>query len=170
MKRILALTLAAFLATTPAYAGKRIDEYVSGYWTTYAYQNDNGSFGHCGMETKFDDGMVLSILLADGGVLIAFWHPQWQLTVGQTSGMQITIDRRYQRVASVQYDDPQGMVSGLGYDSNFWTSFKAGLSMGLDMADGRSWTVNLKGSSKATQALSVCYDLYAPQGRKGMFK
>jgi len=169
MLRFVALVLALFIATTPAHAGKRIDEFVSGYWTTYAYQNDNGSFGHCGMETKFDDGMVLSILLADGGVVIAFWHPDWQLTVGQGSGMQLTIDSRYQRVASVVFDDPNGMVSGLGYDSDFWLAFKAGLRMNIDLADGSGWTVNLKGSSKATKALSVCYDLYAPQGRKGMF-
>lgn len=170
MFRRIALILAVLVAAAPAHAGKRIDEYVSGFWTTYAYQNDNGSFGHCGMETKFDDGMVVSILLADGGVLIAFWHPNWQLTVGQTSGMQVAIDNRYRRIASVQFDDPQGMVSSLGYDADFWTAFKAGLRMELDMADGSGWTVNLKGSSKATQALSVCYDLYAPQGRKGMFK
>lgn len=167
--RIISLLAALIFAATPAFAGKRIDEFVSGYWTTYAYQNDDGSFGHCGMETAFDDGMNLTILLSDRGVMIAFWHPQWQLKVGGSSALQVQIDRRYDNFAGLSIDDPQGMISVLGFDPQFWSSFKAGNTMYLQTADGRSWTVNLKGSSKATKALTVCYDLYAPNGRKGMF-
>lgn len=167
--RFIASLAALVLAATPALAGKRIDEFVSGYWTTYAYQNDDGSFGHCGMETTFDDGMVLSVLLADGGVIVAFWHPDWRLKVGATTALQMQIDRRYDTFAGVTIDDPRGMVSGLGFDAAFWTAFKAGNTMNLALADGRAWTVNLKGSSKATKALTVCFDLYAPNGRKGMF-
>ncbi len=167
--RLIAFIAALLTVATPAFAGKRIDEYVSGYWTTYAYQQDDGSFGHCGMETKFDDGMYLSILLGDQGVIIAFWKDEWKLNVGTTSGMQVSIDNRYDNFASITYDDPHGMTSVLGFDSGFWQAFKAGSRMFVSLADGRSWTVNLKGSSKATKALGVCYDLYAPNGRKSMF-
>ena len=168
--RLVAIAAALLLLATPAFAGRRIDEYVSGYWTTYAYQNDDGSFGHCGMETRFDNGMKLGILLADNGVNIVFLHNAWNLQVGGKSALQIKIDRRYNNYSSLEFTDRDVMIASLGFDPKFWSAFKAGLNMQLDVADGRSWSVNLRGSNKATQALTVCYDLYSPSGRKGMFK
>lgn len=168
--RLFAFIAALLMAASPAFAGKRIDEYVSGYWTTYAFQDDNGQFDHCGMETRFDDGMMLGILLSDNGVNIVFIQDSWRLKPGGNAALEIKIDRRYDQFTSMTYADSNIMVAGLGFDPTFWSAFKAGATMYLATSTGMSWTVNLKGSNKATQALTVCYDLYAPNGRKGMFK
>ncbi|MCF4165954.1 hypothetical protein L2U69_09890 [Zavarzinia compransoris] len=165
-----ALVLALSLGAVPAHAGRRVDEFSSGFWTTYAYQNDDGSFGHCGMETRFDDGLMLAILLATNGVNIVMLNDAWRLKPGGRSSMTVRIDRRYSNALPVGFAGDDAMIAGIGFDPEFWSAFKAGLEMRLELADGRSWNVSLKGSNKATQALTLCYDLYSPEGRKGMFK
>lgn len=170
MAIVAALALLAPVLAVPASAGRRVDEFSSGFWTTYAYQNDDGSFGHCGMETRFDDGLMLAILLAANGVNIVMLNDAWRLKPGGSSALTVRIDRRYSHSLPVGFAGNDAMIAAIGFDPKFWDAFKAGLKMRLDLADGRTWNVSLKGSNKATQALTLCYDLYSPEGRKGMFK
>lgn len=163
--------LALFLlALAPqAQAGKRLDTTVDGYWTAYAYENDDGAFSHCSLETKFQDGMTLELRAYDGGFNLHLEHDDWQMdTAGRTS-IEVVIAGAYDRFTSMTVVSNRELRAGFGFDKAFWKAFRAGNIMRITLADGRVWTVDLKGTSRTSGALETCYRRHFARRAASMF-
>lgn len=169
--RLLAPSLLAMTAllATPALAGERVDKAVEGFWTAYEYFEDDGSFVNCGLETKFADGMRLSLRTSGQGFYVYLLDVAWPVKKGEREAIEIRIDQAYDRFTGVAITDLGYLQANFGYDSAFWRAFRKGRGMTLSLANGRSWNIDLKGSSKTTDALEFCYRSNEPAKARSMF-
>ncbi|MGE0845187.1 MAG: hypothetical protein AB7L41_02900 [Flavobacteriaceae bacterium] len=162
MARFAGLGLAAtmLLAAGSAEAGREIDRYEVGYWAVYAWEQDDGSFGHCGIETNFKDGTTLIVAFNDSGVIVTLGNDDWQLGSGDTYRVSLQIDGRYRRNANLDAVSQTIGSIELGWDNNFWSAFRSGNKMRIESRSGQAWNMSLRGTSKASVALKKCYDIY----------
>jgi|GEM_PF-1878301 len=161
MKHVLAALFMVSLIAGPADAGYRLDEYTSGYWTVYAWAEDDGRFSFCAIETAITDGTVVNLGINSRGIFLFLFNGQWSIPNGEPYPMAIRIDNRY-RTTRVGYGASEGrsFTVELGWDRQFWFAFREGLRMRLLPDRGAGWTLSLRGTRRATDALEHCYDLY----------
>ncbi|MGE5202951.1 MAG: hypothetical protein ACM3O6_12900, partial [Acidobacteriota bacterium] len=82
----------ALAALAQGAAAREVSYGVTGYWKTYAWLNDDGSFGHCGMETGSPTGReTLTLTVSAKGYVLSLWNPGWDLPVGQSYGVEVAV-------------------------------------------------------------------------------
>jgi hypothetical protein len=161
MKRLLAALFAASLIAGPAEAGSRLDEYRSGYWTVYAWADDDGAFAFCAIETAVTDGTVVNIGINSRGMFLYLFNDQWAIPEGRSYPLSIAIDNRYRAShVGAGRGDGRSFAVELGWDRRFWLAFREGLRMVIQPDRGSGWSLSLRGTRRATDALERCYDVY----------
>ncbi|MCF4165953.1 hypothetical protein L2U69_09885 [Zavarzinia compransoris] len=171
MRSILSCLLALVLtaAATQALAGKRLDKVVEGFWTAYAYENDDGAFSHCSVETRFKDGMTLGLRAYDGGFNLHLENDDWQMDTDGRSAVEVVIAGAYDRFTSMTVVSNRELRAGFGFDKAFWKAFRAGNTMRLTLADGRAWSIDLKGTSTTAGAVESCYRRHFAKRASALF-
>jgi hypothetical protein len=157
MHRALVFAVASvFLALSASAHAREVSYGVTGYWKTYAYIKDDGSFGHCGMETQSRTGReTLTLTVSATGYVLSLWNPEWNLPVGQSYGVEVTVDSaRWTGRAKVF--DIHGVITNFPWDSDFGRPFAQGSQMTMRFSSGRSWRVSLVGTNAAMHRVAEC--------------
>jgi len=146
----------AFLALSSGVEAREVSYGVTGYWKTYAYIKDDGSFGHCGMETGSRSGSeTLTLAVSATGYVLSLWNPEWNLPVGQTYSVEVAVDSsRWTGRAKVF--DAHGIITNFPWDSDFGRPFAQGSQMTMRFSNGRTWRVSLVGTNAAMHRVAEC--------------
>ena len=152
-----AFAVAIALLTLSAGASAREVSYgVTGYWKTYAYIKDDGSFGHCGMETGSKTGReTLTLTVNSSGYVLSLWNPEWNLPVGESYGVEVMVDSS-RWTGRAKAFDKHGVITTFPWDSDFGRPFAQGSQMVMRFSSGKSWRVSLIGTNAAMQRVAQC--------------
>jgi len=146
----------AFLALCASAGAREVSYGVTGYWKTYAYIKDDGSFGHCGMETQSRNGReTLTLTVNATGYVLSLWNPDWSLPVGQSYGVEVAVDSA-RWTGRAKAFDVHGVITSFPWDSDFGRPFAQGSQMTMRFSNGRSWRVSLVGTSAAMRRVADC--------------
>ncbi len=102
MRRLTTLAAAAVLAclgwSSPLLAKGPFGSISFGNWRGGAFTNDkSGAFSHCSASAKYKSGVTLLVIqTANGPWMFGFAKPEWQLTLGETFPLEITLDGQAQ--------------------------------------------------------------------------
>ena len=157
MHRALVVAVAsAFLALASGADAREVSYGVTGQWKTYGYIKDDGSFGHCGMETQSRSGReTFTLAVSASGYVLSIWNPDWSLTVGDSYGVEVTVDsERWTGRAKVF--DVHGVITTFPWDSDFGRPFALGSQMVMRFSNGRTWRVGLVGTAAAMRRVAEC--------------
>jgi hypothetical protein len=90
--------LAGLLAALTALAAGPFGSIHVGNWNGGAYTDDRtGAFSHCAAATSYNSGISLAVgQTVAGPWLMAFVHPAWKLTPGETYPIDVTFDGQAQ--------------------------------------------------------------------------
>jgi len=149
---LIALAIAGFqFSGTAAVADTQtIDQ--SGYWEAVTDTAPNGD-AICGVRTHMRNGGELRLMVLDGGVHLVAHDPNWSMRADARPRVYVNVDGDVFRGNAVAADRTTLVVPGL--TMSFLEQFIDGYSMDADLG-GVRWTVNLRGSSRATSAMVEC--------------
>lgn len=153
---IIVLLFCTASITNAAAQGRTISYGDSGYWHIYAYYENNGAFGYCGMRTGSRNGPESLTLTANGrGIIVFFDSSTWSLPAGAQYGVQVFIGDAKWYGNAVVYA-PIGVMMTFDWESGFADAFSRGSVMLMRFSNGRIWTLNLSGSDAALRVLAGC--------------
>lgn len=161
MRRAFSFGIAVLLtALAQGAAAREVSYGVTGYWKAYAWINDDGAFGHCGMETGTRTGReTLTLTVSARGYVLSLWNPDWELPVGQSYGVEVAVDGR-RWVGNAKVFDVHGVITNFPWESDFGRAFAEGSRMVMRFSSGRTWRVSLVGTMAAMRRVAQCLGDY----------
>ena len=133
----------------------------SGFWSIYVYFKDNGTFGHCGMDTGSSVGSeTFTLIVSRKGYTIFLDDPNWSLNRGDKYNSITIIGRQKWTGKAVVYSR-HGVVMQYSFESEFGPAFMHGHAMDFRIGDF-SRELDLTGSDDAVTQLADCLETYLP--------
>ena len=157
MKFIFAMaTLLAVFVSGEARADRTVPIGHVSYWSIYAYYDDKGEFGFCGMRTGSVDGPEqLTLSMNEAGVMMFLDSNAWRLPVGDAYDVAVSIGPRAWTGKAKVYTS-NGVNMWWSWSQDFADAFMAGSRMEIQFRNGKSWNVNLSGSRRALNVVAQC--------------
>lgn len=155
------LLLALAFQISPSLAGESATIGKVGGWHVYAWFNDDGAFGHCGVETGSKTGAEKLIFSVNKtGYILVFGNPDWTLRSGGKYDATVSIHgQKWSGKANATANNI--VVMSFPTKTKFGYHFMRGSRMDFKVGN-LSRTVDLTGTIEATKLLLSCIKEYLP--------
>ncbi len=147
-------TLLAGVGDAVTARAQTIDTY--GFWSSELLTTDDGA-PMCGVRTRMDNGAELHLMAVDGGVHLVAHDPRWHMRTDGVVHVSVSVDGSGYTGDGTAIDAQTILVPGL--TQAFFDDFINGGSMTTDFG-GVRWTVDLSGSSNATDDMLACVKMH----------
>jgi len=128
-----------------------------GTWTAGAYTKQNAKqFNHCAAAANYNSGILMSFSVSRSFAWsMAFAHPSWRLTQGQTYDIAFTVDQMSPLRARAFAVGPNLVEVPLADSTELFQRFRQGYQLRVAAA-GQVLAFNLTGTSQLLPALLRC--------------
>jgi hypothetical protein len=130
-----------------------------GQWSGGAYTNEaDGTFSHCAAAVPYQSGIALLVGLGKSrDWTLAFIHPEWKLTVGESFPISLTFDGQEQFNVFGVVQSPIFVIVPMPQNSSLLSLFRKSHGM-VAFAKGNSFKFALTSTSQLMAVLSNCVD------------
>src|SRR4051794_24207910 len=128
-----------------------------GTWSAGAYTKQNTrQFNHCAASASYNSGMLMSFSVSRSFAWsMAFAHPTWRLTQGQSYDIAFTVDQMSPLRARAIAVGPTIVEVPLADSTELFQRFRQGYQLRVAAA-GQVFAFNLTGTSQVLPALLRC--------------
>jgi hypothetical protein len=128
-----------------------------GTWSAGAYTKQNAKqFNHCAASANYNSGILMSFSVSRSFAWsMAFAHPSWRLTQGQTYDIAFTVDQMPPLRARAVAVGPNLVEVPLADSTELFQRFRQGYQLRVAAA-GQVLAFNLTGTSQVLPALLRC--------------
>jgi hypothetical protein len=153
---ICAAVLALTAGPRPASA-ELMYNFQVGTWSAGAFTKQNTrQFNHCAASANYNSGILMSFSVSRSFAWsMAFAHPSWRLTQGQTYDIAFTVDQMSPLRARAVAVGPNLVEVPLADSTELFQRFRQGYQLRVAAA-GQVFAFNLNGTSQVLPALLRC--------------
>ena len=141
-------------------AGETLETFEIGRWSGFASAIDDGDYESCQVYSEQPDGITLSFLLDETGLIIAMINDAWRLPAGTIYAVTASVDRRWSERLRGEVVNPGLIAFPISDQQRAVRALRLGNTLSLETPQ-TTLRFSLRGSNAAITGLFDCHDRHA---------
>jgi hypothetical protein len=154
----LAVITTFLFITNPIFGicSTEFNEFSSGDWTGGVIKDDDGNFSHCYVTAQYESGFYFGIgLTGDYAINLVLSHQEWELPLGETHIVSLSIDGKNLGLFEAYSVDRKGLRIEIGNQQYIYKRLRFGRRLVVS-AQKQDFYFSLKGTNKALTKVREC--------------